>query len=165
MEDQSRADTPVLEPQSRPETPVLEEHTEPSVRVRRKPGPKPRSDQPARKPKRTPGELTDKTREKLEKCKIATDKWLKDLEVPDELSLEKPMCLNILELNEYLICRLCKGYLYEASTITECMHTCKYSICFYSTLYYRTIDSDKACPLLNCLWGDTFNAGTHSMLM
>ena len=29
-------------------------------------------------------------------------------------------------LNSHLVCGLCQGYLHEACTITECMHSCKY---------------------------------------
>jgi len=72
-----------------------------------------------------PRQLSQKTLEKLEKSKLVTDRWLKDLEVPQDLQFEKPLCFDINDLNKYLTCGLCKGYLYEASTITECMHTCK----------------------------------------
>jgi hypothetical protein len=96
--------------------------------VRRKPGRKPQTDKPSKKPKLAPGELTERTLERLEKCKVATHKWLKDLEVPEQLSLEKTLRFDIVDLNQYLTCGLCKGYLYEASTITECMHTCKYKL-------------------------------------
>ena len=29
------------------------------------------------------------------------------------------------EVNEFITCVLCKGYLIDATTITECLHTCK----------------------------------------
>jgi hypothetical protein len=28
-------------------------------------------------------------------------------------------------MNEHLICSLCMGYLREATTVTECLHTCE----------------------------------------
>lgn len=28
-------------------------------------------------------------------------------------------------INEHITCRLCAGYLIDATTITECLHTCK----------------------------------------
>jgi hypothetical protein len=49
---------------------------------------------------------------------------LKLLPEPPSLSKE-PIVLQLRELNPYITCGLCGGYLYEASTITECMHTCK----------------------------------------
>ena len=30
------------------------------------------------------------------------------------------------DLNIYLCCKLCCGYLVDATTITECLHSCKY---------------------------------------
>lgn len=79
-----------------------------------------------KKTMREPGQLSQKTLERLEKSREVTDRWLKDTEVPEELSLERPLTFDIVDLNQYLTCGLCKGYLYEASTITECMHTCEY---------------------------------------
>lgn len=127
---------------SRPETPCKEEPVETPLKGRRKPRSKQKVDKPPKKPKLTPGQLTEKTLEKLEKCRIATDKWLKDLQVPDELSLEKTLRFDIVDLNPYLTCGLCKGYLYEASTITECMHTCKYKShinCFLPSHHHCTL--------------------------
>lgn len=31
----------------------------------------------------------------------------------------------ISELNSYITCKLCKGYFIDATTIIECLHTCK----------------------------------------
>lgn len=36
---------------------------------------------------------------------------------------EKRITLN--DINTYITCVLCKGYLIDATTITECLHTCK----------------------------------------
>lgn len=131
------------EGESRPETPVLEETP---VKSRRKPKPKPKVDTPPAKPKKTPGQLSEKTVEKLEKCREATNKWLQDLKVPDELKFEKPLTLNITDLNQYLTCGLCKGYLYEASTITECMHTfCK------NCIVRHCMEVSLHCPVCNIL--------------
>ncbi|XP_053407894.1 polycomb group RING finger protein 6-like isoform X2 [Mercenaria mercenaria] len=132
--------------ESRPITPVEEELVEVPVKVRRKPGPKPRAEKPAKKPKLEPGQLTEKTLEKLEKCKIATHKWLKDLQVPEQLSLENTLRFDIVDLNQYLTCGLCKGYLYEASTITECMHTfCK------NCIVRHCMEVSLHCPVCNIL--------------
>ena len=32
-------------------------------------------------------------------------------------------------MNEHLICSLCMGYLRDAQTIAECLHTCKFHFC------------------------------------
>ena len=66
-----------------------------------------------------------KSVERIKKSKEVTDRWLKELELPKNLDLSNPVNLNITELNKYLTCGLCSGYLYEASTVTECMHACK----------------------------------------
>lgn len=33
---------------------------------------------------------------------------------------------HIKDLNRYLTCSLCGGYLIDATTIVECLHSCKY---------------------------------------
>ena len=43
---------------------------------------------------------------------------------------------NIAEISPHLICALCGGYLIDATTIVECLHSCKsclisYSICTF----------------------------------
>lgn len=44
-----------------------------------------------------------------------------------ELSSKKPdEKIKLLEINSYLTCYLCKGYLIDATTISECLHSCKY---------------------------------------
>ena len=39
--------------------------------------------------------------------------------------------INLAELTPYILCSICKGYFIDATTITECLHTCKYQ-CFHS---------------------------------
>lgn len=34
--------------------------------------------------------------------------------------------LKIKDLNEHIVCYLCAGYFIDATTITECLHTCKF---------------------------------------
>ena len=38
-------------------------------------------------------------------------------------------------VNPHLICGLCQGYLYEACTITECMHSCEKYFLIYSPFF------------------------------
>ena len=33
--------------------------------------------------------------------------------------------IYLTDVNPYITCVLCKGYLVDATTITECLHTCK----------------------------------------
>ena len=35
--------------------------------------------------------------------------------------------LKLTDINEHLLCVLCGGYLVDATTIVECLHSCKYS--------------------------------------
>ncbi len=32
--------------------------------------------------------------------------------------------IHLTDVNEFITCVLCKGYLIDATTITECLHTC-----------------------------------------
>lgn len=34
--------------------------------------------------------------------------------------------INLAELTPYILCSICKGYFIDATTITECLHTCEY---------------------------------------
>lgn len=36
------------------------------------------------------------------------------------------MKLKIKDLNEHIVCYLCAGYFIDATTITECLHTCEF---------------------------------------
>ncbi|XP_052248983.1 uncharacterized protein LOC127856863 isoform X2 [Dreissena polymorpha] len=117
-----------------------EEHTEVDP-VKWKTGTKRR-----KKPDTDEGVLSSRTVEKLEKSKEVTEKWLKDLELPKELCIDKPVMFKIGELNQYLTCGLCRGYLYEASTITECMHTfCK------NCIVRHCMEVSLHCPVCSIL--------------
>ena len=37
------------------------------------------------------------------------------------------------DINQHVTCKLCAGYLIDATTITECLHTCKFT---YSIVVY-----------------------------
>ena len=39
--------------------------------------------------------------------------------------LQKRIKLPLVNLNQHITCKLCNGYLIDAATITECLHTCK----------------------------------------
>ena len=44
---------------------------------------------------------------------------------PSSLSY-KPNKILLNTVNPYITCNLCKGYLIDATTIVECLHSCKY---------------------------------------
>lgn len=53
-------------------------------------------------------------------------------------------------LNPHLICVLCGGYLIDATTIVECLHSCKYT----TTCYFRGLKS----MYFNHNWTSYFSA-------
>ncbi|XP_048194285.1 polycomb group RING finger protein 6 isoform X1 [Perognathus longimembris pacificus] len=56
---------------------------------------------------------------------------------------EEERLINLAELTPYILCSICKGYLIEATTITECLHTfCK--SCIVRHFYYS-----NRCPKCN----------------
>lgn len=34
--------------------------------------------------------------------------------------------INVSDVNCHLICTVCRGYLVDATTITECLHSCEF---------------------------------------
>lgn len=48
---------------------------------------------------------------------------------------------NLRQLREHLVCVLCGGYLIDATTIVECLHS------FCKTCIVRYLDSSKFCPI------------------
>lgn len=43
------------------------------------------------------------------------------LQNPDMLTRKIKLC----HINAHITCRLCEGYLIDATTVTECLHTCR----------------------------------------
>ena len=46
----------------------------------------------------------------------------------DYQELEMLRSMKIQDLNSHILCVLCGGYLVDATTIVECLHSCKYFI-------------------------------------
>ena len=42
------------------------------------------------------------------------------------VSWQEEVKLKIKDLNEHIVCYLCAGYFIDATTITECLHTCEF---------------------------------------
>lgn len=34
--------------------------------------------------------------------------------------------IKLRSINSHITCEICKGYFIDATTVTECLHTCKY---------------------------------------
>lgn len=47
--------------------------------------------------------------------------FLLSLQNPDMLTRKIKLC----HINAHITCRLCEGYLIDATTVTECLHTCE----------------------------------------
>lgn len=56
-----------------------------------------------------------------------------------------PKKTNIAEISPHLICALCGGYLIDATTIVECLHS------FCKTCIVRYLESSKYCPICEVL--------------
>lgn len=47
--------------------------------------------------------------------------------------------IKLRTLNSHITCKICRGYLIDATTVTECLHTCKYECGVFSILYIYTM--------------------------
>lgn len=43
--------------------------------------------------------------------------------------------LSLADLNTHLVCVLCGGYLIDATTIIECLHSCEFSVLSFSVYH------------------------------
>lgn len=39
--------------------------------------------------------------------------------------------IKLCHINAHITCRLCEGYLIDATTVTECLHTCESHLCLW----------------------------------
>lgn len=51
----------------------------------------------------------------------------------------QPNRIKITDLNPHLTCPLCAGYLIDATTIVECLHSCKSLTCKHLTSHACTV--------------------------
>ena len=59
--------------------------------------------------------------------------------IDDDTSVPKKR-IKLCTLNPHIVCRLCAGYLVDATTIVECLHT------FCKSCIVRYLQSSKYCP-------------------
>lgn len=45
--------------------------------------------------------------------------------------------IKLKTLNSHITCKICRGYFIDATTVTECLHTCKYQQFVYSLINVR----------------------------
>ncbi len=43
--------------------------------------------------------------------------------------------IRLKSLNPHITCKICRGYLIDATTVTECLHTCMRSLLFLIILF------------------------------
>lgn len=60
----------------------------------------------------------------INQCFNQTFELFKD--VKDLFLCQEEVKLKIKDLNEHIVCYLCAGYFIDATTITECLHTCEF---------------------------------------
>ena len=62
--------------------------------------------------------------------------------------------IKLEDINPNITCKICKGYFVDATTITECLHTCKYAqICHQ---HWADIQSHKCIPDMDWQWENAF---------
>ncbi|OWF41464.1 polycomb group RING finger protein 6-like [Mizuhopecten yessoensis] len=87
-----------------------------------------------------PLSTSDNTQEPLPAAKVTSLRDQLSL-LPESPSRRKePINVQLRDINPYITCGLCGGYLYEASTITECMHS------FCKTCIVRHTERHLNCP-------------------
>jgi len=78
----------------------------------------------------------------------------KEKELPDH---DKPflegeeIIIKTRLFNPYLVCKLCKGYYKEPTTIKECLHT------FCKSCIYKSFQNEKKCPTCGVALGGKFS--------
>lgn len=73
----------------------------------------------------------------------------------------QPNRIKITDLNPHLTCPLCAGYLVDATTIVECLHSCECPSCMLQSVLSSLTLSDLS-PRVT---GSDFSLNTHSCLV
>jgi len=87
-------------------------------------------------------EIMDKSKEKEKEQVSEHDKSYLDGE---EILIKTRL------FNPYLVCKLCKGYYKEPTTIKECLHT------FCKSCIYKSFQNEKKCPICGVTLGGKFS--------
>jgi len=58
---------------------------------------------------------------------------------------DNKVVLKISNLNDHLVCPICHGYVINATTITECLHTCKSTFC--KSCIVKHLQTRNNCPV------------------
>lgn len=70
--------------------------------------------------------------------------------------------IKLKTLNSHITCKICRGYLVDATTVTECLHTCNYlniiAVIVYKYFYVilvcksclvKHLEENNTCPTCN----------------
>lgn len=60
-------------------------------------------------------------------------------------AMDKVTHIPVVELNHLLTCHLCKGYIIDATTVVECLHS------FCKTCIINYLDNHNTCPVCDTL--------------
>ena len=52
--------------------------------------------------------------------------------------MHRKLSLKLTDMNTYLKCPLCKGYLIDSFTINECLHSCKLLLFLFHLPFYKS---------------------------
>lgn len=58
--------------------------------------------------------------------------------------------IQLKTLNKHITCKICRGYFIDATTVTECLHTCKYHNTKIERVDEMTIKMLTLVALYNC---------------
>ncbi|ERE65330.1 polycomb group RING finger protein 6 [Cricetulus griseus] len=80
--------------------------------------------------------------EGTQKC-LASQSPTEGTEAAVEESDQEERCVPLSQLTPYISCSICKGYLIDATTITECLHS------FCKSCIVKHFDHSNRCPKCN----------------
>ncbi len=58
------------------------------------------------------------------------------------MAVRTPVAVKVAAINEHVLCRLCGGYIIEATVVVECLHSCK--------LLEKAVTSRLCCCINDC---------------
>ena len=98
------------------------------------------------------------TRQGLQIARFWSPLWLPIMQVSDRyctILSQPPFIISrtfsyqntvtMCDINQHVTCKLCAGYLIDATTITECLHTCKFCTGSYATVHVCLIVATQFC--------------------
>lgn len=66
----------------------------------------------------------------------------------NQTSVQMERKIQLKTLNKHITCKICRGYFIDATTVTECLHTCKYTMTRLYSKIERVADDPYECCLV-----------------